>query len=286
MPEYVLGFEYAGGKGFRGFLNEHILFDTPGFAATIRRSVITAFLKQGDNSITVQAGSMTSSAELTGTKLPDMHVLLRKIHYFGDNGTILEQYEIARNDDGGDIEKVDDRETLQWTFSNPCDMDFDRRLSQCTQCNPDEDTFLTYRASMVEFAQRLREQFLADNMEHIKKVSSIRLTDDGPRMNGDIPRIEQEYVEALKEIKKIGMGYDLQDERQLVFLPTCGGKLWYMGVMDDPAKGQAMQEAVAMLPAALPNVDYDFFQSRLSEGSGARLPCYLAFIGGACSIVR
>ncbi len=287
MQDYIIGCSYDGLKGFRLFINDHIFFDAPGAISSDMNFIVTPFLRAGKNIIRVIGGSMALSHELEGEKIPNMDITLRKIEYFGDNSNILKKYTLKQEDDTGDITEEDGRQVLEWSIDNESDYNYEERFSTFQICNENEDIFKEYYLKkMREFARAMYAAIAGGTVAPIVENSTVKLEDDSLRGYGDFVAVKSIYEDALKNIASKRPMCTVKDERQFIFSPSCSGKLWRVGIMSTAQRGMALQDAVSMLPAALPRFDSELFATAWKEKHTTFLPTYIAFVNDQCSIVR
>lgn len=284
MKDYVFNFEYTGGKAFHALLNGHIFMDAPGYVSGMQTFFCATFLVSGENTLRIVGGKMSAKGELEGKNLPEMDICLACITSFSDNAVIPLQTFSVSNDT---VEKDDsERESCDITFSSPANYDCTKRFSSFVKLNADEEMINNELRKMKQFAYTLYTSLLDENFDYIAKKSHIKIDDMLEFSELTHHDMKIAYIRSLRKIKDQGMGCIIESEDQFVFCPSCDGKIWKIGVMNSSEQAKSIQDAIKMLPAALPPFEYELFQSRLMNNSGIKIPLYIALSDENYCIVR
>lgn len=289
MLDYLLRVEYLGENPFHALLNGHIFMETTGFVSSSQAILAAPFFVEGENCLRIVGGKMSSKGELEGIKLPNMEISISKITSLeGETETQIENFTF-NNADGSNADVVtddDDRESCEILFSSPSKIDNTSFFNDCTKVNAEEDLLDVELQKMQKIAAELHSEFTKSEYDPILEKSRIRILNDAERMEWSYAEIKNLNLNTLQKIKKRGIAYSLESDKQFVFCPSCDGKIWRIGVMESPRAAQELQEAIKMLPAALPPFEYELFQSKFTNNSATCMRTYIASIDGVYSIVR
>ena len=199
----------------------------------------------------------------------------------GEKGALAEKKFLAEDA----VDKNGVREYIL-TFKNPSSIDNSELFTQAAHCNDTPERFAEYYPQMREFAAEAHKNLATERIGKIIDVAGPLLNAMEQTEGFSLSKAEADLEKTLKDISGEGLGYELKTPDQFVFLPTCRGRLWLVGVMDNPEAAQKIMEEVKHKPAALPAYDHQLAAGKSSGGLSRILPLYIAFIDGKWAIVR
>lgn len=272
---------------FQAFFNNYLFAENTGGTSFSNGFIANDFFVKGENTVTFIAKPAVAEPNTQynpplneDTVVFTVGVSSRKGNA-GEWTTHVSKEFVAREG-----KKKGDMLLFSLSFDNPSALDNTALLTESPRCNDTPERFAEYHPKMRAFAEEMYTAVKRRNTRAVIAASS-RLISDDAKNSGDSPeKITAMVTEAVKDIGSSGLEYTLESPDQFVFLPTCEGRLWRVGVMKTPEDGKKMMEEVRYLPHAIRRYDYQLFNGKRDGGLARILPVMIAFPDGKCRIVR
>ena len=254
----------------------------------------TGFLRKGENTVTIYGAPLVLEKDVEydppindETVIFTVEVRAAELGGAGETGEkgVLAEKSFTVKDvvnSGNSLREC----VYTLTFENPSEIDNSAFFSQSVRCNDTPARFVEYYPQMREFAVEVHKNLAAGRIGKIIDAAEPLLKAFAQAQGVSLAKAEDGLEEALEDISDEGLAYELKTPDQFVFLPTCQGRLWRVGVMDSPEAARLIMEEVKDKPAALPAYDYELAAGKSSSGLSRILPLYIALIDGKWAIVR
>lgn len=288
--DYYVMLSYPAGNPIRLFVNGTLAESASGEGSGFFGGPIREYLKKGDNKVQVTWGALPGESGWDE----------KKVRYIDAPGLNI-RFEARYDNKGDELDVVFDRTfgesdvvmingvkvpAYEFFFHHEKDSEFTGVLATAQVCNATPEEADENIVMMRAFARELYRNVESGRLDWVVKKSRIRLNNNAASSGDSLEAESKEYRKALTEARKKGLAYKLTDIEQIVMLPTAGGRLWKIVVMESPEAGKKLMEEVKMLSEAAAEYDYDLIQTKSADGLSMRIPCQIARIGDGFEIVR
>jgi hypothetical protein len=286
---YIIDIFYSAGTPFRAFFNNHLFANIAAYERSAVRFPCHPYFIKGINTITISWGEIPidntgNNSQKSVENGPEFAVRLRTKNDWADDGRILFEKEMSPEY----IAKYKGNKIPAYiiSFANPSKVAFDNLFFESVVCNNTEDEFQVYLNRMRTFSSAIYESILRGSQQKILDSAKTAISDGSLAAGISKEVFLSQFRDILQEISHDGIGYSVSSPRQFIFLPTCGGRLWRAGFMQDEDKAQKIISETSNKPHALIKYDKDLIQSKPDGGLSQKIPLFLAFPDGQCEIVR
>lgn len=284
---YIVEIFYPAGTPFRAFFNNHLFTKQNAFARSVSRFSCEVFWVAGENVITIAWGAIPGekewSVETPVPDAPELFFQLVRTPKYGEQGKILFSKKLSHDD----VAKYKGTKipAYRLVLPNPTPADYSGLMYASTVCNQNEGAFQVYISKMRVFAFEIYKSLIEKNFNYIIS-NATPLIMARAEWDGSVSDTTAEFLSALKDIVSDGLAYSINDMQRFVFLPSCDGRLWRVGVMKTPKVAQEIMSRVSLLSSALEDYDHDLIQSMPDGGVSQKIPVYFGFPSTNCTIVR
>lgn len=282
---YRVKIDYDGGTPFKALLNNHIFADVNGWSSgSVRLPDASLFLGKDKSVVSILWGEEQEEAAWTidGGKRPPW-VRLEVLRQKDD---LAESEVVLKREFKPEEHKSEDGSSYLAEFAHEDARDFSAILYEVPICNASPEDWAENRAKMLKLAISAYNKMVNEDPGGIVSKSKRKLSDSALVYRHANGEEKSRYAEMLKgAARRLTPQYSLRNEDQIVFLPSCGGRLWRAVVMHDPVRGRDLTARTCFLPHALP--DYNFELISMAAGiMRVSIPSYLANVDGSFEIVR